>query len=610
MKAAMTSTGFALLFAALLLCVGDVHAAFQIGRDDAESGLPIVIPPDATEQVQFAANQLQKYLGQIFGVPFPVQKGNPPATGKRILIQGENPGPKATLGKDGYAIEIQAEQVVITGGLPRGVMYGVVSFLEENLGCRYFTPDCRLIPKREQILLEESVRRYVPPLPYRDTNSLFAQDPDWATWHKLNGSASAADAPRGKVERFHVNWHSLKTYLPTEKYFDKHPEYYAQIDGHRVKDGQICLTNPEVRGLVADAVLEKIKDYDLLSVSQDEGGNDCQCSACLAIIQREGSHSGPLIDFINAIADRVAEKYPDKRILTLAYQWSTDAPAHLKARPNVLIQICSIGAAFNHPLTHPLNKEFDKQLKGWTGHCDNLSIWDYTINFWHLLAPFPNLYVIAPNIRYFVENHLAGVFEQSQSFHPAGELVELRSYLIAKALWNPNIDTDQVIDEFVNGYYGAAAPMIRQYITTIHKLAADDAFFMGIYSGCTCASEACKNNHNLPPTWSPEQTHQLVALFDKAEAAVAADPELLKRVRRARLPLMFKQISGEYLNLGTGQQPDPQLSHKELGELVDRFVALARQEGATRFCEFDDDDTGTLDVWLAGFKKWYDAQAK
>ena len=76
-----TSTGLGLLFAAISLSAVDVHAAFQISPDAAVAGIPIVIQSDAAEQVQFAADQLEKTLRQIFNCPFPMQKNDPPATG-------------------------------------------------------------------------------------------------------------------------------------------------------------------------------------------------------------------------------------------------------------------------------------------------------------------------------------------------------------------------------------------------------------------------------------------------------------------------------------------------------------------------------------------------
>ena len=44
------------------------------------------------------------------------------------------------------------------------------------------------------------------------------------------------------------------------------------------------------------------------------------------------------------------------------------------------------------------------------------------------------------------------------------EFYELRQYLIAKLLWNPDADVNALMDDFLDGYYGPAANYIREYI--------------------------------------------------------------------------------------------------------------------------------------------------
>ncbi len=44
-----------------------------------------------------------------------------------------------------------------------------------------------------------------------------------------------------------------------------------------------------------------------------------------------------------------------------------------------------------------------------------------------------------------------------------GENAELRSYVMAKLLWGTRVDTNQLVDEFLDGVYGKAAPAMRAY---------------------------------------------------------------------------------------------------------------------------------------------------
>ena len=68
---------------------------------------------------------------------------------------------------------------------------------------------------------------------------------------------------------------------------------------------------------------------------------------------------------------------------------------------------------------------------------------------------------------------------------------------------------------------------------------------------------------------------------------------------------MYKRISGEYINLGDGAEHDPEMTHEKLGELIDRFETICRRVGVLRTCEFNDEDTGTFDVYMNGLQTWY-----
>ena len=182
---------------------------------------------------------------------------------------------------------------------------------------------------------------------------------------------------------------------------------------------------------------------------------------CSAIDTEEGSPAGTMIRFVNA----VAENFPDKTISTLAYQYTRKSPK-TRPRKNVLITLCSIECDRSAPIAEKCT-DFADDLRGWSALTENVRIWDYTTQFTNFLAPFPNLYTLQDNVQLFRDNNAKWVFEQ-HSNNPS-ELFELRSYITAQLLWNPDQDFDALLTDFVNGYYGAAGPFIKEYITTIHK---------------------------------------------------------------------------------------------------------------------------------------------
>jgi hypothetical protein len=90
------------------------------------------------------------------------------------------------------------------------------------------------------------------------------------------------------------------------------------------------------------------------------------------------------------------------------------------------------------------------------------------------------LHTLKPNIELFKANNAKWVFEQHSN--APSELFELRAYLTAKLLWNPAVDVDAIMTDFLNGYYGEAAPFVQKYIETVHEsLQKDSTFFLFLY---------------------------------------------------------------------------------------------------------------------------------
>jgi hypothetical protein len=120
-------------------------------------------------------------------------------------------------------------------------------------------------------------------------------------------------------------------------------------------------------------MLEEFPDADVISVSQDDNQQYCECENCRVIDEREGSPSGTMIYFVN----KVAEQFPDKMISTLAYQYTRKAPEHIKPAENVLITLCSIECDRSAPIEEKC-ADFAEDLVAWGKLTDNVRIWDYT----------------------------------------------------------------------------------------------------------------------------------------------------------------------------------------------------------------------------------------
>jgi hypothetical protein len=551
--------------------------------DDGQTEYVVLVHPEATAPEKHAAEELARILGQIAGATFPVREMDDPAqfpasallvgtAAARDLI---GPEEIAGLGNEGYIVRTQGSRLAIAGGRPRGTLYAVYSFLEDELGCRWFTPDVSRIPKHARIALHPIDRRFVPRLEYRATDYPNSRAGDWAARNKINGTHARLDAPRGGKIAYGAFVHTFNAILDPKDHFAEHPEYFSEVRGKRTAGRtQLCVTNPEVQRLAIETVrrwMRERPEATIFSVSQNDWHNYCTCPTCAQATAEEGSPAGPYLQFVNMIADAVHEEFPDKAISTLAYQFTRKPPATVRPRPNVIVRLCDIECCFAHPLTVSAttdrrNADFAADLQSWGEISDRLYIWDYVIDYAHSIMPFPNLYTLKPNINFFIRHGVKGIYEEANYFSPGGEFAELRTWIIAKTLWDPSYDTDRAIDEFLAGYYEEAAVPLRHYIDLIHGKARMDGIHFRIYDPPTS------------PLFSDDVVSRAVALFDEAENAVKNKPDVLHRVQLARLPITYVRIAR--LRETLKNSPERSAEHAgSLGDLFQRFDTVARREG-------------------------------
>ncbi len=256
----------------------------------------------------------------------------------------------------------------------------------------------------------------------------------------------------------------------------------------------------------------------------------------------------PVLALVNRVADAAGKEFPGRAIETLAYQWTRHPPKTLRPRPNVIVRLCCIECCFSHPLAtcdSPANRAFCADLRGWAKVSQRLWVWDYVTDFANYLLPFPNQRVLRSNIQLFVANHVKGIFEEGPYDTPSSELASLRGYLMAKFLWNPDYDENQAIDEFLEGYYGKAAPPIRRYLDLLHDYAEKNDIHVQIY---------------VPPQ-NPHLTNELLTdankLWEEAEGRVAGDAELLRRVKTSRMSVDYAICERARIALGRAPAGSP-----------------------------------------------------
>ncbi len=535
----------------------------------------IVISRSCSASERYAAIELKHFLNLISSADFDVVDDSTKATEKEILLGESERFAKlglgidfSSLGDEGFVIKTKRNCLVIAGGRKRGTMYGTFTFLENYLGCRWFSSEVSRIPKMDEICIGKIDYVKAPYLEYRDVHYTDAFDADWAARNKLNSTFSRLDEDRGGRVIYFPFVHSFDMLIPRELY-GEHPEFFPLIEGKRV-DGYVqrCLSNPMVVRLAKERVEKWIQEHPeskIISISQNDTGKWCQCPECSALDEAEGSPSASVVNFVNKIAEEVEKGHPDKFIDTLAYQYSRKPPKSIKPRANVIIRLCTIECCFSHPLEScdsEQNSQFREDLLAWSKVAPKLYIWDYVTNFANYLMPFPNLYVLKPNIRFFIKHGVKGIFEEG-NYSPGGkgEFAELRAYVLAKLLWDPDEDFETILDEFIDSYYGRSSKQIKEYIELVHELVKRKNIHVSIYS---------------PPTseyLSRETLIEADGLFKEAER-LAEDAEVRMRIKIARLPIQYVMIERGYVN------------EDERKRIIQDFFSTAERAGITNINEW------------------------
>ncbi len=580
----------------------------------------IALAPDATAPEKNAAEELRSYLKQITGADFaitaPAQVGTRPVIavgpGAARAIAPDLALDAARLGDDGIVWATRGANLVLTGGAgsKRGTLYAVYEFVEKQLGVRWWTPTESTVPHKRTLRIAPIDRVYVPQIAYRDILHT-----DLQALPEAGGPASAANAARMRFAvrqrvNGHAGWiapewgghyqiigwcHTFYAWMPPDKYFAAHPEWYSLIGGKRTaENAQLCCTNEEMVAELARNVLAQIRanpDAGYISVSQNDSAGNCQCPKCRAIDEAEGSPSGSLLYCVNKVAEAVEKEYPNFKVETLAYWYTRKPPKTVHPRPNVLIRLAIIERWSAQPVESEQNRQIHEDMKAWAAIAPNLFVWDYIDNMWCLFIAHPNSHIIVPDARTYAQNHVVGVFYEGDDATVSVGEDELRAYLMAHALWDPSVDSEALIGEFLRGYYGKAAPVLRECL----RIVAEEGGRVRIGGNGDGTDQAA---------WLRlDAMNRLTALYDKAEKLVAGDEVLLTRVQRMRSQTDHQWLKGydRYRALAV-TKGEPFRGPKDPVAAAEQFIERAKSYGADRLCwadpsaKFSDEATRLLEA--------------
>ncbi|MDE5676338.1 DUF4838 domain-containing protein [Phocaeicola sp.] len=526
------------VMAITLLCGANAYAQIPVVKNGKAKARIVVTTQEKADST--AARLLQDFIQRISGTELPIvhsevsgkaHKGDMLiGNGQENVLSKTPDGNPITDGlkEDGFRLLTGNGMLRIASGGDKGSIYGVVTLLEKYLGVSYWGENEYSLTQSSDIKLPVLNETDNPVFRYRQSQFYgLHSDPVYKLWMRLEEPS----------EMFAASYwvHTFDRLLPSSHYGKEHPEYYSYFDGkrHPGKASQWCLSNPEVFEIVCeriDSIFKANPNCKMISVSQNDGNfTNCQCDQCKAIDEYEGALSGSVIHFLN----KLAERFPDKEFSTLAYLYTMNPPKHVKPLPNVNIMLCDIDC--NREVTLRENasgREFVKAIEGWSKISRNIFVWDYGINFDNYLAPFPNFHILADNIRLF-RDHGANMHFSQVAGSRGGDFAEMRTWMVSKLMWNPELDTDDLTHTFLQGYYGDAAPYLYQYIKVMEGALIGSGQRLWIYDS------PVSHKHGM---LKPKLMRRYTQLFDRAEKAVAHDSVCLARVQRTRLPLLYSEL--------------------------------------------------------------------
>jgi len=524
---------------------------------DGKTRYTIVHADQATDLEKKAVQELSYFLGRVTGTSLPAVAESALAEKARGIYVGwtkfaaQNGIQTARLAEEEWVIRAAGENLILTGGRPRGTLYGVYEFLEQQVGCHWLARDTEIVPSRPTLEFPKPNIQAKPYIWMRDI---------YTTYHTM--------MPTGEMARRHHefqvrNKHSVNShqvygspgtchtffqYLNARDWFEAHPEYFSLVGGKRLpaKDGggpgQLCLTHPDVRRIVVERLRGFVQQdrekaakagtpppriYDISQ--NDAGAAECQCENCQALARREGSESGPMIDFINAIADSIKDEYPDILLQTFAYNRTEPPPKTLRPRDNVIVRWCDVYSVVDlvRPLSHPYNAKNYGEILGWGKIAPHLAVWDYWISYgyYQFTTPYCMIQCIGPDMKLFVDMHAETMFCESEEDHEHGEnFTALKYWLGYKMMVNPYQPVEPLIQTFMAGYFGAAAPRMDEYLKHLQQRIDAEAEFRLV-----------RNAPHRLKYLDLDFFCRAEAIFDAAEALVRPKSQEALHVQRERL---------------------------------------------------------------------------
>lgn len=579
------------------------------------------------EEVDLAVSELKYHLETATNATFPSISV---AAGKVMthrIIVGHNTLSYEILGftvlfeTEETLVIVCGDDLIIIGGEPRGTLYATYSFLENDVGCRWYVNYLEPVIPSYQTLT-------IGPLNRKET---LAYEYSWGGFNKLaEPQENALWAMRNRMDEAQTVLgfenslpkigpiHGLFFYVPPYEhnsawdhfnhppgcnYFLTNPEYFSlSPGGYRVDNMQLCFSNPGLR-MTCTSQIESViaqspyqQKAALVFAAMDVPGHFCHCQDCLDLKFHYNNIGGPYYDYVLELSKYLEVVHPGITIMILAYRkQQTEIPPQVQFPDNVMVRFAPIDDDFAKEMDHPNNQDTLKNLRNWCAIVKTVWVW-YNVNPYIVAGPpFANIDKLITDMKLMLAAGADGLTFQQSTVTTDGikglNFADFQSWLALELAQDPDQDPAALKSEFMDYYFGPAAPMMATYIDELES--------------------ARKQMSNTLP-WNP--THPMFTYltpslimkwenqFDWMEQVNFDSPIELRHVRTARITLDIAMLS-KYIDIKK-EYPAPGISAYQLHDRITQYAETEMQNRCMKGLEplwwgfFPDKIDVMLNKWI------------
>ena len=557
---------------------GTVHIynVSDTGKFISQNGISeysVVISQNADERIIKAAKDFSNFYLEATGIYLPTIYSEEIAyseTSKYIVIGNNGIAKLANvkvdalvLGAQGFHIKTVDNSVFVLGNGSEGAQFGTYELLTQLFNFDVFAADCYRIDRDvKEVPLKNYDITDVPDIGIRMTNYMFLMGDDVTAQRLRLTNFGDMVIPVGGI-----NVHNSSKYIPKEQHADK-------TDWFSTDGKNLCYTAhgnaeqmAEMQEIVADVMIEHFKSDPtkvLITMTHEDTQTLCACPACTKLMNEyNGSQAASVVMFLNGVCEMVEDYFTtdegkpyarDFYVLFFAYHATNKPPVVFDEAKQEYVPVDDKVICNEHLIPYfaetngdytkdfydkdSVNAVYAENLKGWAALSKKIYFWMYSTNFSYFLTPYNTFDTTQATYKYAVENNVDFIYDQGQS-NQTGSATGwswLKIYLYSKLTWNVDQDINELIDRFMEGYFGPGGDIMKEVFYEWKAYANYQSDVLGY-----CGSRSIFYDALDSKLWN----RQLLQSWTEKISLALAETESLKNIDNIRYNMFVKNIATE-----------------------------------------------------------------